>query len=84
MVQTTVLLEVVPNPISLRNNKSAEVYRDFVDEALAELITTERVIQLSQPPRVIYPLSVSVQSNDKKRLILDLYDILIIVCTKRR
>ena len=43
---------------TLRNNKCAEVHRDFVDQALAEVMTSERVIQLSQ--------------HGKKRLTLDL------------
>ena len=45
-------LEVIPKPIRLKNNKSAEVHRQFVDEALEELVTSGRVVQVAQHVRV--------------------------------
>ena len=41
-------------------------------EAVSELIMSRRVLEVSQLPHVISPLSVLVQSSGKKRLILDL------------
>ena len=35
-------------------------------------LKTERILEVSHPPFVVNPLSVSIQSNGKKRLILDL------------
>lgn len=61
-----------PEPIQLKNNNSALVHHKFVHEAIEELLQSDRVIEVREPPLVINPLSVSVQSNGKKRLILDL------------
>ena len=58
--------------ISLNNNKSALKFKVFVEEAIKELLLTNRVVEKSNPPYVVNPLSVSVQVNGKKRLILDL------------
>ena len=41
-------------------------------EAIQELILSGSVVQVSSPPHVVNPLSVSIQSCGKKRLILDL------------
>lgn len=64
--------EAPPEPIWLKNNNSAYLHRNFVQEAIDELVQSYRVIEVLEPPLVINPLSVSVQSNGKKRLILDL------------
>ena len=56
----------------LPNNRSARDYSSFVDEALLELLSSGRVIQVVDVPFVVNPLSVSVQPSGKKRLILDL------------
>ena len=61
-----------PVCISLNNNKSALKFKDFVEEAIEELLLTSRVVEKFNPPYVVNPLSVSVQANGKKRLILDL------------
>ena len=45
---------------------------DFVGEAILELLRDNRIEELFYPPDIINPLSVSVQSSGKKRLILDL------------
>ena len=55
-----------PEKVIFKNNLSAQNHREFVDEALNELLATGRV------PYVVNPLSVSIQRNGKKRLILDL------------
>ena len=54
------------------NNHSALMHADFVLEAIQQLILSGSVVQVSSSPRVVNPLSVSVQSCGKKRLILDL------------
>ena len=50
------------------NNHLALMHADFILEAIPELILSGS----SSPPHVVNPLSVSVQSCGKKRLILDL------------
>ena len=61
-----------PESVILPNNRSARNHSSFVDEALLELLSTGRVIQVVDAPFVVNPLSVSVQPSGKKRLILDL------------
>ena len=51
---------------------STRKHHEFVTEAIAELLSSGRIIQTQSKPRVVNPLSVSVQSTGKKRLILDL------------
>ena len=46
------------------------MHSQFVDKAITELCSADRVIEVFDRPHVIYPLSVSVQSNGKTRLIL--------------
>lgn len=62
----------IPKPKISKNNKSADNHKDFVNEAVADLLSSGRIVQSSTRPHVINPLSVSVQPNGKKRLILDL------------
>jgi hypothetical protein len=62
----------MPIPLNLSNNRSARDHSLFVDEALSELLNSGRIHEVVSPPVVINPLSVSVQQNGKKRLILDL------------
>ncbi|CAH3026620.1 unnamed protein product, partial [Porites evermanni] len=45
---------------------------DFVLGAITELLKVGSVVQCPCPPVVVNPLSVSIQPNGKKRLILDL------------
>ena len=54
------------------DNHSALMHADFVLEAIHELILSGSFVQVSSPPHVVNPLSVSIQSCGKKRLILDL------------
>lgn len=53
-----------PPKACLKNNKS-------VDSAITELISVGSIVECPLPPTVVNPLSVAVQSNGKKRLILD-------------
>ena len=61
-----------PTSVHLQNNNSALNYSDFVVSAISELLKVGSVVECPFPPVVVNPLSVSVQSNGKKRLILDL------------
>ena len=61
-----------PSPVAFSNNKSAIKHAQFVSDAIQELSDTGRIVSCLEPPTVISPLSVSTQSNGKKRLILDL------------
>ena len=61
-----------PEPAAFKNNRSSLSHAQFVEEAIRGLVESGRVVQTKVPPRVVNPLSVSVQANGKKRLILDL------------
>ena len=61
-----------PEPAAVKNNRSSLSHAQFVEEAIRDLVESGRVVQTKVPPRVLNPLSVSVQANGKKRLILDL------------
>ena len=63
---------VFPHCARFNNNKSAFDYFDFVNEAISELINAGSVTEVYSPPFVVNPLSVSVNSEGKCRLILDL------------
>lgn len=65
-------LNSIPEKKMFKNNKSALKHSPFVEEAIHELLRTHRVVELAHGIQVINPLSVSVQANGKKRLILDL------------
>ena len=62
----------LPLTVRLRNNKSARIHADFVDQAIRELLNSNRVRIVNEQPFAVNPLSVSVQPWGKKRLILDL------------
>lgn len=61
-----------PPPFVKRNNRSAISHAKFVNEAISELLMDSRIEEVFEAPDIINPLSVSVQSSGKKRLILDL------------
>lgn len=61
-----------PNNVFLKNNKSALQHSVFVDKAISELVKSGLVKEVSDKPHVVNPLSVSVNSKGKERLILDL------------
>ncbi|XP_072025653.1 uncharacterized protein [Amphiura filiformis] len=65
-------LITTPPVIVLKNNKSALDNSDFVYEAINDLVKKGLVLQVSEKPTVINPLTVSIQKSGKKRLILDL------------
>ena len=61
-----------PLPVKLRNNKSARLHADFVDQDVLELVNSGRVRMVKEQPLAVNPLSVSIQPCGKNRLILDL------------
>ena len=64
--------ETIPSWNVLKNNMSSLHYPKFVEETILDLLHSHRVVEVQAPPFVVNPLSVSVQPNEKKRLILDL------------
>ena len=61
-----------PPKMSSRNNKSALSNSSFVEQAITELVNLGTVERCTEQPEVPNPLTVSVPSNGKKHLILDL------------
>ncbi len=61
-----------PGPAKFKNNKSAINNSEFVQDAINDLVSKELIVECDQIPDIVNPLSVSVQSSGKKRLILDL------------
>ena len=61
-----------PSSTFFKNNKSALDNSDFVQETILNLLETGRIIESFFPCKVINPLTVSINSTGKKRLILDL------------
>ena len=56
-----------------QNNNSAYLHKDFVQEAILELLSDNRITEVHKEHlHVINPLSVPVQGSGKKKLILDL------------
>ena len=55
-----------------KNNKSALDNSDFVQETILNILDTGRIIESFFPCTVINPLTVSINTTGKKRLILDL------------
>ena len=62
----------LPPPKHSVNNLSAIKEADFVCEAILDLLKMHCIEELSEVPNIVNPLSVSIQSSGKKRLILDL------------
>ena len=61
-----------PQSVYLSNNRSAVTHSDFVVQAIGDLLNRGLVVECSERPFVVNPLTVSVQNSGKKRLILDL------------
>lgn len=64
-----------PDSFCLQNNQSALNNSDFVDTAINDLLLRGLIIETTNIPLAVNPLTVSIQSNGKKRLILDLREI---------
>ena len=61
-----------PPPQLFKNNGSAVNECVFVGDAILKLLRDNRIEEVFSSPDIVNPLSVSVQSSGKKRLILDL------------
>ena len=61
-----------PDSVHLKNNKSAIDNMDFVKEAVSELLASGRIIEATEKPYVINPLTVAINDSGKRRLVLDL------------
>ena len=61
-----------PENFVIPNRSSAFKFKDFVDDAISELIERGCVSEVDYPPNFINPLHVVQQSSGKCRLILDL------------
>ena len=64
--------ESITPAVCLSNNRSALEHGDFVSSAVCDLLEFGLISEVLTPPTVINPLSVSVNSEGKPRLILDL------------
>ena len=73
IVQDGIKLNFIREPPKLfsKNNKSAYANADFVTAAVEELLSYDLILEVSDKPHVVSPLSVAL-NGDKKRLILDL------------
>ena len=60
-----------PPSVYLPNNRSAVKHSDFVVQAIGDLLSRGLIVECSERPFVVNPLTVSVQNSCKKRLILD-------------
>jgi hypothetical protein len=68
-------LSGIPRPEWLNNNKSARDNADFVDSEVDKLVHSGVVIELKVKPTVINALTVAINAENKKRLVLDLRQI---------
>ena len=73
----------LPPPKHGVNNLSAIKEADFVYEAILDLLKINRIEELSEVRNIANPLSVSIQSSGKKRLILDLRHVNLFVYKKK-
>ena len=62
----------LPENFVIPNRSSAFKFKDFVNEAISELIERGCVKEVLNPPKFINPLHVVQQSSGKCKLILDL------------
>lgn len=60
-----------PTSVFLKNNRSALLHSDFVEDSITELLNKDCITEVKRP-FVVNPLTVSVNSSGKKRLVLDL------------
>ena len=51
----------LPLAVRLRINKSARPHADFVDQAVLELVNSDRVCRVRKQPFIVNPLSLSTQ-----------------------
>ena len=61
----------VPDPCLIRNNRSAELYPSFVEEAIIKLLAADCIEEHLEPLYCVNPLS-SVAEGKKLRPVIDL------------
>ena len=71
-MDTKFLFFEMPEKAHLSSNKSSLKNKTFVLDSISETLKTGIIKEVKAPPKVIKPLSISENSADKKRLILDL------------
>jgi hypothetical protein len=59
-----------PPSVKLKNNKSALEHHRFVNRTITDLLITGLLCKIDSFPKVVNPLSVSVNSIGKERLII--------------
>ena len=67
----------MPSRTSCKNNRSALCEPEFVSEVIKDLLDRGLIKKCNpeKPPNIINPLTVSIQTSGKKRLILDLREV---------
>ena len=73
----------LPPPKHSDNNFSAIKEKDFVSEAILDLLKMNCIEELDEAPDIVNPLSVSTQSSGKERLILELRHVNLYVCKQK-
>ena len=61
-----------PPSLCSKNNNSALRNQQFVENDIVRLLFSNRIAEVSEPPCLVNPLTVSVDPSGEKRLILDL------------
>jgi hypothetical protein len=61
-----------PTSVMLRNNLSSYKHSTFVERAISELLINNYINEVTYSPFVVNPLTVSVNSSGKERLVLEL------------
>ena len=61
----------LPDPLELRNNKSARDNAQFVSKEIQKLLVKRCVTEIKEKPTVINPLTVATNKSCKQRLVLD-------------
>ena len=63
----------IPEAAHFKNNASAFQNYKFVNDSILDLVLNRFAIECNIPPKVVSPLSVSIQAGGKKRLIFPCY-----------
>ena len=62
---------MIPQPVELKNNKSARNNKQFVYEEVQKLLSNGCIQEVESRPPVVNPLTVATNKSGKKRLVLD-------------
>ena len=63
--------KVIPQPVELKDNKSARDNTQFVYEEVQKLLSNGCIQEVESRPAVVNPLTVATNKAGKKRLVLD-------------